>query len=59
MLGLKYPFIDTNWIGGFVKRDMPLFRDGYFELTDAPGFGIDLDRDICRKYRVAGDMPID
>jgi L-alanine-DL-glutamate epimerase-like enolase superfamily enzyme len=58
-LGLEYHFIDTDWIGGFVKRDLPLFRDGFIELNDAPGFGIELDREICRKYRVAGDMPID
>jgi L-alanine-DL-glutamate epimerase-like enolase superfamily enzyme len=57
-LGLEYHFIDTGWIGEFVTRDVPLFRDGYLELTDAPGFGIELNREICRKYRVAGDMPI-
>ena len=55
----EYHFIDTPWIANFVTRDVPLFRDGYLELTDAPGFGIELDRELCRKYRVAGDLPID
>lgn len=57
-LGLEYHFIDTDWIGSFVRRDVPLFRDGFLELTDAPGFGIELDQEICRKYRVAGDMAV-
>lgn len=58
-LGLEYHFIDTPWIAEFAVRDTPLFRNGYLELTDAPGFGIELNRDLCKKYRVAGDMPIE
>lgn len=58
-LGLEYHFIDTAWIGEFVVRDVPLFRDGHLELTDAPGLGIELNRPLCRNYRVAGDLPLD
>lgn len=58
-LGLEYHFIETDWIGEFVKRDVPLFRDGHLELTDAPGFGIELNVPLCKKYRVAGDLLLD
>lgn len=57
-LGLEYHFIDTPWIANFAVRDVPLFREGYLELTDAPGFGIELNAEVCRMYRVAGDMVV-
>jgi len=58
-LGLEYHFHGTPWIGEYVVRDAPLFRDGHLELTDAPGFGVELNYDICRKYRVSGDVPLE
>jgi D-galactarolactone cycloisomerase len=33
-------------------RDRVTFRDGYIHLTDKPGFGLDVDRDALRRYRV-------
>jgi galactonate dehydratase len=54
-LGLEYHFIETPWIGQFVKRDLPLFRNGHLELTDAPGLGVDLNREICHKYLAKGE----
>jgi L-alanine-DL-glutamate epimerase-like enolase superfamily enzyme len=54
-LGLEYHFIETPWIGQFVERDVPLFRNGHLELTDAPGLGVELNREICRKYLAKGE----
>ena len=52
-LGLEYHFIETDWIGSFVRRDgEPLFRDGYLHLTDAPGLGVELDWEVCQPYVV-------
>jgi len=54
-LGLEYHSIETPWIGDFVKRDVPLFVDGHVPLTDAPGLGVTLNEDVCRKYFFDGE----
>jgi len=54
-LGLEYHFIETGWIGGYVERDAPLFRDGHLPLTDAPGFGVRLNRKVCLKHLAPGE----
>ncbi len=53
-LGLEYHFIETPWIGDFVRRARPLFQDGYLHLGDEPGLGIELNREVCRKYLAPG-----
>jgi len=58
-LGLEYHFIETPWIGEYVRRDGPLFRDGHVELTDAPGLGIELDREVCRRHLAPGEALFD
>jgi L-alanine-DL-glutamate epimerase-like enolase superfamily enzyme len=58
-LGLEYHFVETPWIGEFVRRDVPLFRDGHVGLTDAPGLGIELDRDVCRRHLAPGESLFD
>jgi galactonate dehydratase len=54
-LGLEYHFIETARIGEYVKRDVPLFVDGHIPLTDAPGLGIELNEDVCRKHLADGE----
>jgi L-alanine-DL-glutamate epimerase-like enolase superfamily enzyme len=54
-LGLEYHFIETPWIAQFVSRDVPLFRDGHVPLTDAPGLGVTLNREACRKHLAPGE----
>ncbi|MEO6001700.1 MAG: mandelate racemase/muconate lactonizing enzyme family protein [Opitutus sp.] len=58
-LGLEYHFIETPWIGSFVRRDVPLFRDGHVVVTDAPGLGIELDRDVCLQHLAPGEALFD
>ncbi len=58
-LGLEYHFIETPWIGGFVRRDVPLFRDGQVVMTDAPGLGVELDREVCRQHLAPGESLFD
>jgi L-alanine-DL-glutamate epimerase-like enolase superfamily enzyme len=53
-LGLEYHFIETPWIGALVRRELPLFADGELPLGDAPGLGVELDREVCRKYLAEG-----
>jgi L-alanine-DL-glutamate epimerase-like enolase superfamily enzyme len=54
-LGLEYHFIETLWLGEYVTRDAPLFQDGHVVLTDAPGLGVRLNEDVCRKYLAPGE----
>jgi L-alanine-DL-glutamate epimerase-like enolase superfamily enzyme len=58
-LGLEYHFIETPWIGDFIKRDVPLFVDGHVPLTDAPGLGVELDEDVCRRHLADGERLFD
>lgn len=58
-LGLEYHFIETPWIGAFVRRDVPLFRDGHVVMTDAPGLGVELDREVCRQHLAPGESLFD
>jgi galactonate dehydratase len=54
-LGVEYHFIETSWISEYVRRDVPLFRDGRIPLSDAPGLGVELDLDVCRAYLAPGE----
>ena len=54
-LGVEYHLIETEWAGAYVRRDVPLFRDGHVVLTDAPGLGVELDLDVCRRHLAPGE----
>ena len=56
-LGLEYHFIETPWIGDYVKRvgGTPIFRNGHVEMIDAPGLGIELNTEVCRMYLAEGE----
>jgi galactonate dehydratase len=63
-LGLEYHFIETAWIGGFVRRigataGSPLFSEGSLVLSDAPGLGIELDEVVCRANLGRGERLFD
>jgi galactonate dehydratase len=55
-LGLEYHFIETPWIGEYVQRDAPLFREGFVPLTDAPGLGVELNEAVCRQHLAEGEQ---
>lgn len=54
-IGLEYHHIETSWLGEYVTRDLPLFRDGCVPLDDAPGLGIELNREVCEQYLAPGE----
>lgn len=58
-LGLEYHFIESPWIGDYVRRDVPLFREGRVEVPDAPGFGVELDREVCARHLAPGESLFD
>jgi gluconate/galactonate dehydratase len=36
-----------------------VIQDGYVTVPDAPGLGVELDRDAVAEHAVAGEMPFD
>lgn len=58
-LGVEYHFIETPWISEYVRRDVPIFRDGCIPMSDAPGLGIELNREVCAKHLAAGESLFD
>jgi L-alanine-DL-glutamate epimerase-like enolase superfamily enzyme len=38
-----------------VVRDGPLFQDGFFQLPDKPGLGIELNRDVVESHLAPGE----
>jgi L-alanine-DL-glutamate epimerase-like enolase superfamily enzyme len=58
-IGLEYHFIETPWISEYVRRDVPLFRDGHVVLTDAPGLGVELDKEVCLRHLAPGEAFLD
>ena len=55
-LSIEYHFIETDWIGNFVKRQgAPLFKEGHVPLIDAPGLGVEVNEEVCRKYLAPGE----
>ncbi|MCH2113286.1 MAG: mandelate racemase/muconate lactonizing enzyme family protein [Pirellulales bacterium] len=58
-LGLEYHMIETPWVGDMVRRDVPLFCDGYVPLSDAPGLGVELNREVCARYLAPGESLFD
>ena len=56
-IGLEYHFWDAEWIGQVVRREgVPLFdQTGHVPLTDAPGFGVEIDQAIAQRYLAPGE----
>jgi L-alanine-DL-glutamate epimerase-like enolase superfamily enzyme len=52
-LALETDAVETNkrpnW-QDLILRDGPLYRDGYLEVSDRPGFGIELNEEVCRRH---------
>jgi len=37
-----------------IQRDGPLYKDGYLELPNKPGLGVELNEEVCRRHLAAG-----
>jgi len=56
-IGLEYHFWDAKWIGKVVRREgVETFDEhGFVPLTDAPGFGVEIDLEIAQRYLAPGE----
>lgn len=45
---LEYHALEVDWWDDLVTRTDPLIRDGYIEVPESPGLGVELDEDVAR-----------
>ncbi|QCS44952.1 mandelate racemase/muconate lactonizing enzyme family protein [Natrinema versiforme] len=50
-LGLEFHARDVPWWDDLVDTDEPLIRNGYIDVPDDPGLGIELDWDVVETHR--------
>ncbi|MBN2357797.1 hypothetical protein JXO59_16925 [candidate division KSB1 bacterium] len=54
-LALESDSIDLPSWQDIIKREFPIFKDGYLELFNKPGFGIELNEQVCKAHFVQAD----
>jgi L-alanine-DL-glutamate epimerase-like enolase superfamily enzyme len=55
-IGLEVHFWGAMWMGDVVRREgVPLIQDGFVPLTDAPGFGMEIDEAVARPLLAPGE----
>jgi len=47
---LEYHALEVDWWDDLVQRSEPLIQDGYIEVPETPGIGIELDRDVVAEH---------
>ena len=53
-VALESDSVELEHWGDLIQRDGPFYRDGYYELTDKPGLGIELNEEVCRRHLTGG-----
>ena len=55
-ISLELHFWGAMWMADILRREgVPLIRDGYVPLTDAPGLGIELDESVVQRHLAPGE----
>lgn len=49
-LALEFHGVDLDWWEDLVIYDGPVIRDGYIHLSNRPGFGVELNEDVCQAH---------
>jgi len=47
---LEYHALDVEWWDDLLVREEPLIEDGYIEVPEAPGLGVELDEEVAREH---------
>tara|TARA_B100001057_G_C22376414_1_gene766679 strand:- start:27 stop:647 length:621 start_codon:yes stop_codon:yes gene_type:complete len=60
IIASEYHFYDAEWSKNWINRSsgQNLIRDGYIELDDTPGLGIELNEEICLQLLAQGETYI-
>jgi L-alanine-DL-glutamate epimerase-like enolase superfamily enzyme len=56
---LEYHALDVDWWDDLVIRTEPLIRDGYIEVPESPGIGVELNEDVAREHLHSGGTMFD
>lgn len=54
---LEYHALEVEWWDDLLVRDEPLIQDGYIEVPEEPGLGIELDEDVVEEHMLEGETP--
>ena len=49
--GLEFKFERPDWWDEVISHDKTLYQNGFIELSDKPGLGIEMNDEICRKHK--------
>ncbi len=49
--GLEFKFERPDWWDDVIIHDKPLYQDGFIELSNKPGLGIELNDEVCRTHK--------
>lgn len=47
---LEYHALEVGWWDDLIMRDEPVIQDGYIEIPELPGLGVELDEDVAREH---------
>lgn len=50
---LEYHALEVDWWDDLLVCDNPIIEDGYIEVPEAPGLGIELDDDVVEEHQLA------
>ena len=53
-LALESDGIEIPYWKDIIKNDGQFYKDGYLELSDKPGIGVELNEDVCREHLAPG-----
>ena len=53
-LALESDSVDLPHWQDIILREGPVYRDGYLQISEAPGLGVELNEEVCRRHLVPG-----
>ncbi len=53
-VALESDGVELPYWQDLVMRDGPFYKDGYLEISDKPGIGVELNEEVCRKHLAEG-----
>lgn len=52
-LALESDSVELPYWQDIIQREGPIYRDGYLEVPNKPGLGVELNEEVCRKHLAA------
>jgi len=53
---LEYHALEVDWWDDLLAREDPLIEDGYVEVPESPGLGVELDEDVAAEHAKGDDL---